>query len=538
MELKIFRDALPAAGASCTLKAELPLETEILISDYLPPVFKLVKCFVRPVVLQKQLQPGRLTLDGYLRCTVYYQGEDGAGLCQTEQKLPFTKTLELPEFPFTAWAAQVEGQTEYVNCRVVNPHRIEARGAFGLVVSVHAQNKTELITALSEGGIEQKFTTITGVRRAAVLEKLITVEGELALETAPAAVLDFSGTAEVRELKILRGKAVAKGEIKGQCAWRAEGETSLRSTSITLPFNQVLDAEGLSEDCRCLCVVEPTGFTLAQGEGDTSGPGTLTVTAMLRLRGWRPYQLQCVTDAFSTKFETTQTMQNILSERIVCPLSASATLKGSGALPDAGAKVLACFASFGPAQLAFQNGRWNLTARVEGTILERCTTACVESIALGEPLTPADPEISLRVYYAQAGEQLFEIARRFSVSPGQMLAANDKPHFIIIKNRHYRVLIESQRPGQPVPGRKLEDSVVRRSSPIADSGDKAVQSVVPVRCAVAGFSLPHWPFFAGLMGCLRALSRRRQQKSPHRAHSTGQRQQFAAGDSARRSRPA
>ena len=102
MELKIFRDALPAAGASCTLKAELPLETEILISDYLPPVFKLVKCFVRPVVLQKQLQPGRLTLDGYLRCTVYYQGEDGAGLCQTEQKLPFTKTLELPEFPFTA----------------------------------------------------------------------------------------------------------------------------------------------------------------------------------------------------------------------------------------------------------------------------------------------------------------------------------------------------------------------------------------------------------------------------------------------------
>ena len=43
MELKVFRDALPAAGANCTVKAELPLETEILISDYLPPVFKLVK---------------------------------------------------------------------------------------------------------------------------------------------------------------------------------------------------------------------------------------------------------------------------------------------------------------------------------------------------------------------------------------------------------------------------------------------------------------------------------------------------------------
>ena len=80
MELKIFRDTLPQAGTSCTVKAELPLETEILISDYLPPVFKLVKCFAKPVVLQKQLQPGRLTLEGYLRCTVFYQGETGRAL--------------------------------------------------------------------------------------------------------------------------------------------------------------------------------------------------------------------------------------------------------------------------------------------------------------------------------------------------------------------------------------------------------------------------------------------------------------------------
>ena len=79
MELKVFRDVLPAAGADCTAKAELPLETELLISDYLPPVQRIVKCFAQPVVLQKQLAPGRLTLEGYLRCTVYYQGEEGAG---------------------------------------------------------------------------------------------------------------------------------------------------------------------------------------------------------------------------------------------------------------------------------------------------------------------------------------------------------------------------------------------------------------------------------------------------------------------------
>ena len=487
MELKIFRDALPAAGANCTVKAELPLETEILISDYLPPVFKLVKCFAKPVVLQKQLQPGKLTLEGYLRCTVYYQGEEDAGLCQTEQKLPFNKVLELPEFSFTAWTAQVESQTEYLNCRSVNSRRIEVRGAVGLVAAVHTQLKTEVITALSDGGVEQKLTTLNGVRRAAVLEKLVTVEGELSFPSPPEAILDIAGTATVHDLKILNGKAVAKGDLTILCAWRAEGDHALQSLRLELPFNQVLDVDGLSEDCRCLCVAEPVGFTVAQGEGDA--PSTLSATLMLRLRAWRPYQLQCVADAFSTRFETELTAQKVQTETLLCALNETTTLTGSGPLPDAGAKILACFASIGPAQLVEQESGWALSARVvvtafgenslselesyektlelslplkaeapsdaelypecwfstedlqcscaggalevsvtvrvEGAVLSRSETVCVGGIELGEALKPADPDVSLRIYYAQAGEELFAIAKHYYVSPGQMLAANE-----------------------------------------------------------------------------------------------------------------
>ena len=493
MELKVFRDVLPAAGADCTAKAELPLETELLISDYLPPVQRIVKCFAKPVVLQKQLAPGRLTLEGYLRCTVYYQGEEGAGLCQTEQKLPFTKALELPSFAATAWTACVEGQTEYLNCRAVNPRRIEVRGAYGLVVSVHAQLSTEVITALSEGGIEQKPVTLAGVRRAATLEKLVTIEGALTFPKPPAAILDITGTAEVRELKRMQGKAVAKGVLHVLCGWRAEGDAALRSQTADLPFNQILDADGLSEDCRCLCVLEPVGFAAAEGETTEDGAAstTLTATAMLRLSGWRPYQLQCVADAFSTRFETTLTPQTLATESLHCALDETTVLRGSGPLPDAGAHILACFASFGPVSLTRQEGRaflaaravvsafaentlgemecyekaldyalplpadlppdtdaypecWlsvqdlqcasaggaldvSLTVRAEGAVLARQTASLVGAVELGDPLAPADPEVSLRICYAQPGEELFAIARRYHVSPGQMLAANDLP---------------------------------------------------------------------------------------------------------------
>ena len=485
MELKIFRDTLPQAGADCTVKAELPLETEILISDYLPPVFKLVKCFAKPVVLQKQLQPGRLTLDGYLRCTVFYQGEGGTGLCQTEQKLPFTKQLEVPELPFTSWTAMVEGQTEYLNSRAVNPHRIEVRGAFGLVVTLHTQASTEVITALADGSIEQRLQTLSGVRSTAVLEKLVTTEGELVFAKPPAAILDITGTAAVREVKLLAGKAVVKGEIRALCAWRAEGETALQSQAASLPFHQVVDVDGITEDCRCLCVLEPVGFTVAEGEQSTSGQ--LTASIMMHLHAWRPFQLQTAADAFSTRYETEITPQALVVEDLVCLLNETSSATASGPLPDAGAQLRACFVSYGPAQVTETDGKAELcvravatafaenslselesyektmelrfplavetspetllpecwlstenvqcscaggtlevtvTARAEGAILGRETIRNIGSIQLGEPLAAADPEIALRIYYAQAGEKIFDIARRFHVSPAQMLAAN------------------------------------------------------------------------------------------------------------------
>lgn len=503
MELKVFRDTLPQAGANCTVKAELPLETEILISDYLPPIFKLVKCFARPVVLQKRLQPGRLTLEGYLRCTVFYQGENDAGLCQTEQKLPFTKQLDVPEFTFTSWTALVEGQTEYLNSRAVNPHRIEVRGAYGLVVTLYAQTKAELVTALADGGIEQRLQTLNGVRSTAVLEKLATAEGELSFPQKPAAILDITGMASVREVKLLAGKAVVKGEIHALCAWRAEGENTLQSQTASLPFNQVVDVEGLSEDCKCMCVLEPVGFAAAEGEKENSSQ--LTANVMMHLHAWRPYQLQYVSDAFSTRFETTPSIQTFAPEELACMLNETASATASGSLPDAGAQLRACFVNYGPVQaVPYQNG-WALavravasafaenslaelesyektlelffplavevpagaqlcpecwlstenvqcscaggtlevtvTARAEGAVLCRSAVQGMDAVELGPPLAAADPEIALRIYYAQAGEELFAIAKRFHVSPGQMLAANglDADTQILPQAKHFLV---------------------------------------------------------------------------------------------------
>lgn len=149
MELKVYKDTVTAAESICDTKLELPVETEMLIPDYLPQVFKIVKCFVYLVVLQKQVTAGRLTVDGYLRCVVYYQSEGDESLCQAEQKLPFTKQVDVKPGSWGPATVLVSGETEYVNCRAVNQRRVDVRGAFALSIEAVAEAQGEVITALA-----------------------------------------------------------------------------------------------------------------------------------------------------------------------------------------------------------------------------------------------------------------------------------------------------------------------------------------------------------------------------------------------------
>lgn len=487
MELKVFRDTLSAAGSYCTVKSEIPIETEILISDYLPQVFKIVKCFAKMVVLQKQMQSGRLNLEGYLRCVVYYQGENGQGLCQTEQKLPFSRALELPALEFSSFSAVVGGETEYLNCRAVNQRRVEVRGAYEVAASIYTQLQQEVVTAVSDCGAEQKQIPLAGVRCLAGLDKLVTADNEFTFDEPPAAILDITGTAGVRELKVISGKAVVKGDIQAELAYRTGSENQLKGQQVTVPLHQILDIEGLAEDCRCFCTVEPVGFTVAEDNAEGEGKSRLTVSAMLHLRAYRDYEVELVADVFSTQYETTTEPREIVAERLEKQLDETVTVQTAGQLPDENARLLACFASFGAPEIAPVEGKaalrargivtafcenslseiesyekpvelalplaeadrceqlhtecWlsvenvactasagtletTVTVKVEGVVLDRRAVSTVAGVTLGEPLTPADPEISLRIYYAHEGEELFEIARRFHVSPRDMLSAN------------------------------------------------------------------------------------------------------------------
>ena len=483
MEWKTYKDSAAAAATVCDVKSELPIETEILIPDYLPPVFKVVKCFADLVVVQTVAAAARLTAEGYLRISVWYQTGDGQ-LCTAETKMPFSRQAELPAEGVLHPDAVVTGETEYINCRAVNERRLEVRGAFAVYISVVAEEETEVITALEGDGVYSRSTAVTCERCAAVSEKLITAEEDVTFDVPPEAVLSIDCAGIVEEAKLLSGKAVLKGSIAARVTYRGADSDALLTAEKTVPFREILDAPGADETCSCFALAQPSGASLAAA-GDESGY-TLSVTAALKARVYRPAELTCVMDAFCTTNEMDLTSRDVVFEEPEDTFVRQTEAAVSGALPDSSVEIIGAFAHVLPPELTENEagdalrGRclMHILCRNERGEIDCLDKACEYALPLSsgeraersvrawasvrsvsarktgeEASAVALVEISARVArrrrvqvltqavcgeeipkrtdaavivcYADKGEDVFDVAKHYAASPQAIAAAND-----------------------------------------------------------------------------------------------------------------
>lgn len=349
MELKVFKDTITAYGGRWETRLELPVETEILIPDYLPAVFKIVKCRIEPVLLQNRVSGNRWQSEGYLRCTVYYQSDEpGCHLYRTEQKFAFEKAVELPAGCYMEGPAQTWGETEYCNCRAVSEHRIDLRGAYILCGAVLATRECELLTSLADCGIEQRARELQGLHRIAAEERTFTVARTVPLPgAAEETVLDIAGTFAPGGVSLQTGQASIQGTLQVQICYQPVNEEKLAVRQTEIPVQQTVEMTGVGEEDLCITWGEVMACTLSAAEG--SEEAELNLTWKLHVEVWHAVRCNVVADAYSTlcRTQTVQTSCKLL--HVAADLNGSVGIELEDDLPDADVTVVGCFVTLGAA---------------------------------------------------------------------------------------------------------------------------------------------------------------------------------------------
>ena len=331
MELTLSKQPVSVMETLYDGVVEQPLECDVLLPDHCPDIQKILRCEVTLALLSWNIQGERATLDGIAAAHLYYTDEQGI-LRHAEYKIPYSKTLELRSEPVKP-AVDITQSVDYFNCRAVSPRRLDMRGAASIHCRVIGQNEEQVVCGAQGMGAQLRQETVDMVHLlpSSPSRTDLHEEAELGYGKPPIGeVIRLSASARVTDYKVVPGKIVLKGEATVHILYRCdEDETLLETMEYTLPVSQVVDVDGLDEDCDCTVWYEICDAAAQPKRSDT-GENTLlaldvSLNAMAQICKRTPLEAACA--CYSTEYECRQEQKQIPFLEALGPVSEPYTVK-------------------------------------------------------------------------------------------------------------------------------------------------------------------------------------------------------------------
>ena len=253
-ELKLTSRELATREIWMDTAVELSLETECLLPDYEPEVFRIVKALARPVLERTSVNGDRIQLDGSCQLSILYLGAQPGDLRAVRQKLPFSKTVELSQSAQDNTFVECNARMSFVNARAVSSRRLEVRCGISLRTRVTAEKKYPVVIAAEGMGVQLHRKELSASLPHREAEKNFTISEDLMLGQAKppfGSLLDAEYHLSCTDRKIMEERMIVRGDLTTRILYCPEGGGEPERMEWSEPVSQLLDIPGLSEDDSC-----------------------------------------------------------------------------------------------------------------------------------------------------------------------------------------------------------------------------------------------------------------------------------------------
>ncbi len=311
---------------------EQPIELDHLLPDYCPSIFKVLKCRLIPKITSERVTDGKLYIDAVAMIKVLYVAEESNEIRTVDQKIVFSKTADIRK-DIKQPIINTTAKCDYVNCRVVNPKRLDIRGAVSIYCSVTEQKCENIISDAAGGGIQMKKRSLLtgGVKKTA--SKQFTVREELEIgagKPSIGTILSGDAVCPTGDIRLIANKVICKGEALLHTLYLPEGENAkpeLMENSILL--SQIIDLPGVDEDFTCNVVLK-TGDVLVDVKEDSGGENrilAIEITVIAECIADKNREIQTVSDMFSTCYDAEITAEIVKLESILATVNETTVCK-------------------------------------------------------------------------------------------------------------------------------------------------------------------------------------------------------------------
>ena len=294
--------------------AEQSLDADINLPDYCPEIQRILKCSVIPNVTSVQNNSGRITADAVAVVRILYLGENGK-LSSYEQNYPLQKFVESGKINSDS-AIDVRIKTDYANCRAVNPRRVDIRAMMTFVFKAVNKREENLLCSAEGAGIQTVCEENTVASLCALSERTFSLSEVVEINNEKPAVsqiINISACATTDEIKIINNKALIKGNCNIKIYYIGDDTASVESIEHSMPISQIIEAEGLSENCKP-CIRLNINSCEAIPKADSSGNIRLidfNARISAFTSAFEDIPLSMISDAYSTDYKAENIYKNI-----------------------------------------------------------------------------------------------------------------------------------------------------------------------------------------------------------------------------------
>lgn len=375
MEYILNREALAANEVIFDGCQEQPVDLDINLPDYCPDIQRILKCQVYPRIVSRGVNGDRLELEGNYTVKVLYLDSGGTTVRCCDSSDTFSASINLKQNAdnarITAFA-----RVEYINCRATSPRRLDIHGSFSLCVKATAQEDTEVVSNIDSEDVEQQKKTLSFNKMVGFGQQQFSIDEVLELGNGkPAAdnLIRTDAFAIVQDNKVIANKIMLTGEVYVKFLYSStENESALETMEYAIPFNQMLDCDGATDDCMCDVQLNVAGIE-TQIKNDYSGDKVFFDVQVKLFAGaavYRGSENTVVTDAYSKKFEMNLSYKQKSLDNLTDLANDSYILKSSLSPDDTAiTKVMDIWNEMSTVGANVENGQINYRGKVNLCVL-------------------------------------------------------------------------------------------------------------------------------------------------------------------------
>lgn len=285
--------------------AEQLTDVDLTLPDYCPDIEKILKCTLIPQIQSKTLSGGQLQVDGVCVVSMMYVEREKKSIRSCEHTVGFSQSFTVRDAS-EGYIVLTKTRPEYINCRALSPRRLVMHGAFSLYAKVITAKTTSLFEPEKEN-LETLTQTVQLSDLKANCQEQFTVSEQISVADKPAveAVLYSKVTAGLTDAKAVSGKILLNGELNINLFYLTDIETGeTAKLNYLLPFQQIIDCEGIEEDTDNIFNVEVMSYDIRLKNDILSDKPAISFDAMLCVsaEGYSTGEADIITDAYCTEF--------------------------------------------------------------------------------------------------------------------------------------------------------------------------------------------------------------------------------------------